>query len=302
MFSRDRTSHASARHAPVVRRLRAADVVDASAMKALEDKVVVITGAASGIGRATAIAFARERTKLVLCDKNEEGLRSLERELGASKHVEWRVVDVSKREEMRAFADDVHARFDAVDVIVNNAGVGQSGGMLDTSLEDWEWVLGVNLWGVIHGCHFFVPKMVARGKGGHVVNVSSVFGFFAPPGSIGYCAAKFGVFGMSESLRGELEPHGIGVSTICPGMINTNIVKEGRYTDQTRASRENVVAQFEKRGHSPDVVAKAIMSAVKKNRAVVPAAPEAWAFYYAKRFIPKQFDGIARYLSKQATR
>ena len=272
-------------------------------MKELEDKVVVITGAASGIGRATAVAFARERMKLVLCDRNEEGLRALERELASSvSHIEWRVVDVSKREEMRAFADDVHARFDAVDVIVNNAGVGQSGGMLDTSLDDWEWVLGVNLWGVIHGCHLFVPNMVKRGKGGHVVNVSSVFGFFAPPGSIGYCAAKFGVFGLSESMRGELEPHGVGVSTICPGMINTNIVKEGRYSEATRASRENVVAQFEKRGHSPDVVAKAILSAVKKNRAVVPAAPEAWAFYYAKRFIPKQFDGIARYLSKQATR
>src|SRR5260221_631029 len=184
-------------------------------MKALEDKVVVITGAASGIGRATACAFARERAKLVLCDKNEEGLRALEREIASSvSHLEWRVVDVASKDEMRAFADDVHARFDAVDVIVNNAGVGQSGGMLDTSLEDWEWVLGVNLWGVIHGCHFFVPKMVARGSGGHVVNVSSVFGFFAPPGAVGYCTAKVGVFGLSESLSGELQPHSIGVSTI----------------------------------------------------------------------------------------
>ena len=272
-------------------------------MKVLEDKVVVITGAASGIGRATAVAFARQRAKLVLCDKNEAGLRDLERELAPSvSHLEWHVVDVSSRDQMRAFAEGVHARFDAADVIVNNAGVGQAGGMLDTSLEDLDWVIGINLWGVIHGCHFFVPNMVKRGKGGHVVNVSSVFGFFAPPGSLGYCTAKFGVFGMSESLRGELAPHGIGVSTICPGMINTNIVKDGRYTDETRGSREKVVAEFEKRGHSPDVVAKAIVSAVKKNRGVVPAAPEAWAFYYAKRFIPDQFDGIARYLSKRATR
>ncbi|HEY2366539.1 MAG TPA: SDR family NAD(P)-dependent oxidoreductase, partial [Polyangiaceae bacterium] len=88
-------------------------------------------------------------------------------------------------------------------MIVNNAGVGQAGGMLDTSLEDLDWVIGINLWGVIHGCHFFVPNMVKRAQGGHVVNVSSVFGFFAPPGSLGYCTAKFGVFGMSESLRGE---------------------------------------------------------------------------------------------------
>jgi NAD(P)-dependent dehydrogenase (short-subunit alcohol dehydrogenase family) len=239
----------------------------------------------------------------VLCDKDESGLREVEREIGQSvDHIEWRVVDVASRDEMRAFADDVHARFDAIDVLVNNAGVGQSGGLLDMSLEDWEWVLGVNLWGVIHGCHFFVPKMVKRAAGGHVVNVSSVFGFFAPPGSMGYCTSKFGVFGLSESLRGELEPHGIGVSTICPGMINTNIVKPGRYAGETISHREKVVQQFEQRGHAPSVVADAILSAVKKNRAVVPAAPEAWATWYAKRLFPTQFDNIARLISRRATR
>ncbi len=269
----------------------------------LEGKVVVVTGAASGIGRATANAFARERTKLVLCDKNEAGLREVEREVAQhALHVEWRVVDVASRDEMRAFADDVHQRFPAVDVLVNNAGVGQSGGLLDMSLDDWDWVLGVNLHGVIHGCHFFVPKMVARKSGGHVVNVSSVFGFFAPPGSIGYCTSKFGVFGLSESLRGELADHGIGVSTICPGMINTNIVKDGRWNGETASRRDKLVEQFAQRGHSPDVVAKAILSAVKKNRSVVPAAPEAWAFWYAKRFLPDQFSSIARVISRRAGR
>jgi NAD(P)-dependent dehydrogenase (short-subunit alcohol dehydrogenase family) len=272
-------------------------------MKALEGKVVVVTGAASGIGRATANAFARERVKLVLCDKNENGLRDTERDVAQHvDHVEWRVVDVASKEEMRAFADDVHTRFPAVDVLVNNAGVGQSGGLLDMTLDDWEWVLGVNLWGVIHGCHFFVPKMVARGGPAHVVNVSSVFGFFAPPGSMGYCTSKFGVFGLSESLRSELVEHGIGVSTICPGMINTNIVKEGRYSGATGSMRDKVVQQFEQRGHSPDVVAKAILSAVKKNRSVVPAAPEAWACWYAKRIMPDQFSSLARVVSKRASR
>lgn len=273
-------------------------------MKALRDKVVVVTGAASGIGRATALAFAAERCKLVLCDKNEEGLREVERAVATSvDHVEWRIVDVASRDAVKDFADDVHARFPAVDVLVNNAGVGQSGGLLDMTLDDWEWVLGVNLWGVIHGCHYFVPKMVARASGGHVVNVSSVFGFFAPPGSAGYCTSKFGVFGFSESLRGELAPHDIGVSTICPGMINTNIVKDGRFNgDVSTARREAAVKTFAQRGHAPDVVAKAILSAVKKNRAVVPAAPEAWAVWYAKRFMPKPFDSLVRAVSQRVAK
>jgi NAD(P)-dependent dehydrogenase (short-subunit alcohol dehydrogenase family) len=272
-------------------------------LKSLKGKVVVITGAASGIGRATANAFAREHAKLVLCDKNEDGLHEVEREVAPHvDYVEWRRLDVSDRAGMKDFADDVHSRFAAVDVLVNNAGVGQSGGLLDMTLEDWDWVLSINLWGVIHGCHFFVPRMVARGQGGHVVNVSSVFGFFAPPGTIGYCTSKFGVFGFSESLRGELAPHDIGVSTICPGMINTKIVETGQFKGEHAKRREKVVEMFRQRGHSPSVVAKAILSAVKKNRAVVPAAPEAWAFWYAKRLVPGQFDSIARVISKRTGR
>ena len=270
-------------------------------MKSLRDKVVLVTGAASGIGRATANAFAREGCKLVLCDRDEAGLGEVEREVAPHvEHVEWRKVDVGSRDDMQSFADDVHARFEAVDVLVNNAGVGQSGGMLDTSLDDWDWVLRVNLWGVIHGCHFFAPRMVERARGGHVVNVSSVFGFFAPPGTIGYCTSKFGVFGLSESLRGELHPFGIGVSTICPGMINTNIVKTGRYSAKMAERRDGAVKMFAERGHSPDVVAKAILSAVKRNRSVVPAAPEAWAAWYAKRLVPGRFEALARSLSERA--
>jgi NAD(P)-dependent dehydrogenase (short-subunit alcohol dehydrogenase family) len=109
---------------------------------------------------------------------NEEALRAIERELGAACLLAHRV-DVSKRDAMRAFASDVHERVRAVDVLVNNAGVGLAGGILDTSLDDWEWIVSINLWGVIHGCHFFVPKMVERGSGGRIVNVSSALGYFA---------------------------------------------------------------------------------------------------------------------------
>ena len=267
----------------------------------LQGKTALVTGAASGIGRATAHALSKAGCKLILCDVNLEGLREVERDL--ARHGELllaRRVDVSDREAMRAFADEVHAQVPAVDILVNNAGVGLSGGILDTSLEDWDWILGVNLWGVIHGCHFFVPKMVARAEGGHVVNVSSVLGFFATPDVLGYSTAKFGVFGFSEALRGELEPHRIGVSTICPGLIATNIIHGGRFGGaDSEDLRSKVAKNFEKWGHPPETVAKAVVSAIETNRAVMPAAPEAWAFWYAKRLFPRRFARVANWISRR---
>src|SRR5262249_12558017 len=144
------------------------------------------------------------------------------------------------------FADAVHADGGAVDVVVNNAGVGLAGGIRETSLEDFEWVLNVNLWGVIHGCHFFVPKMVEK-RAGHVVNVSSLLGLVAGAGTLGYSTAKFAVVGLSESMRAELAPHGVHVSVICPGAIDTNIIKTTRYKRDPEATRARVLALYKKR-------------------------------------------------------
>ena len=268
----------------------------------LQGKTALVTGAASGIGRATAHALSKAGCKLILCDVNVQGLREAERELVRNGEILLaRRVDVANRNEMRAFADEVHKQVEAVDVLVNNAGVGLSGGILDTSLEDWDWILGVNLWGVIHGCHFFVPKMVARKAGGHVVNVSSVLGFFATPDVLGYSTAKFGVFGFSEALRGELEPHRIGVSTICPGMIATNIIHTGRFRGGPKPDdmKARIAATFAKRGHPPETVARAVVRAIETNRAVMPAAPEAWAFWYAKRLFPRRFAKVANWISRK---
>jgi NAD(P)-dependent dehydrogenase (short-subunit alcohol dehydrogenase family) len=271
-------------------------------MSSLKGKTALVTGAASGIGRATAHALSKAGCKLILCDVNVQGLREVERDI--ARHGELllaRRVDVASRAEMRAFADEVHSQIEAVDILVNNAGVGLSGGILDTSLEDWDWILGVNLWGVIHGCHFFVPKMVERKAGGHVVNVSSVLGFFATPDVLGYATAKFGVFGFSEALRGELQPHDIGVSTICPGMIATNIIHTGRFRSGPKSEdlKAKVARTFEKRGHPPETVAKAVVRAIETNRAVMPAAPEAWAFWYAKRLFPQRFAKVANWISRR---
>src|SRR4051812_11263125 len=145
----------------------------------LADKTVVVTGAGSGIGRATALAFAEQGARVAACDVDQARLDALAAELGARALV-VRKVDVADRAQMSAFADAVHAQVPAADVIVNNAGVAVGGPFLETTLDDWDWLLGINLRGVVHGCHFFAPKMVARG-GGQIVNISSIFGIYAAP-------------------------------------------------------------------------------------------------------------------------
>ena len=267
-----------------------------------DDKTVLITGAGSGIGRETAHVFARAGADLVLCDVNTEGLA--ETESGCRGRVVLSsVVDVADRGAMRQFAAAVHERTEALDVLVNNAGVGMAARFLDTSLDDWEWILGINLRGVIHGCYFFVPKMVERGAGGHVVNLSSVLGYFAADISSAYATTKFGVFGLSEALRLELEPHDIGVSTICPGIINTSITSTMRMRgDRATANDRSKINNFYKRrNYGPEKVAEAIFAAVVSNRSVVPVSPEAWVLYWLKRLAPATGPKIMKRIAAIAT-
>lgn len=268
-----------------------------------DGKRVLVTGAASGIGRETALAFARQGADLVICDVDEKRLdatASGARALG--RRVFARRVDVSKREEMRAFAEEVHADGGALDVLVNNAGVALGGGFLETSLEDWDWILSINLLGVIHGCHFFLPPMVKR-KRGHVVNVSSVAGYFAPALLGAYCTTKFGVFGMSEALRAELAVHGIGVTTICPGVIDTPIVGAARRRGKMVAPelQARVAELYKKRGYGPERVAAVILDAVARKRAVVPVTAEAWFLYAAKRIAPGLSARVFSLISEKTT-
>lgn len=263
----------------------------------LSGKLVLVTGAASGIGRETARALATRGCRLVVVDLDEVGLAALGRDLGDAVVLSRRV-DVGDASAMQALADEVHALAPAVDVLVNNAGVGLAGGMLDTPLADWDWVLRVNLWGVIHGCHVFVPRMAARGAG-HVVNVSSALGYFATGQTAGYATSKFAVFGLSESLRAELAPKGVGVSTICPGIIDTPIVRTGRFhgTDQDRA-RDKLGRDYARRGYGPERVARVIVSAIEHERGVVPVTPEAWALWLLSRAAPRAAPLVARLLDR----
>jgi NAD(P)-dependent dehydrogenase (short-subunit alcohol dehydrogenase family) len=262
--------------------------------KFFSGKKTLITGAGSGIGRATAIELAEAGAQLILCDLNGEAVErtaSLVRGMGAT--AEAHVVDVSDWDDMQALAAKVHKAHGALDILVNNAGVGMGGDFLSTTVEDWQWVIGINLMGVVHGCKLFAPAMVER-KVGHIVNVASAAGYFAAPDMTAYSASKHAVMGLTESLRAELAVHDIGVSAICPGIINTNIVASGRMRGSTGQNQDKLVAFYRRRNYGPEHVAAAIADSIRHNRAVTPVSPEAWLLYGAKRFTPGILDWMGR--------
>jgi NAD(P)-dependent dehydrogenase (short-subunit alcohol dehydrogenase family) len=263
----------------------------------------LVTGAASGIGKATALAFAAAGADIIACDISEERLAETAAEVRAlGRRVLTQRVDVSDKEQMRAFAARVHEDHEAVDILVNNAGVALAAGFLETSLEDWEWIVSINLWGVIYGCHFFLPNMVKRGRGGHVVNISSIAGIFGMGVLNAYTTTKFGVFGLSESLRDELSPHRIGVTTVCPGFINTPIMEATEYRG-AQAAPEMIAhskKMVRKRNYSPERVGACILDGVRNNVGVLPVTPEAWAIYGLKRMSPGLMAMLGRKLTTSA--
>jgi NAD(P)-dependent dehydrogenase (short-subunit alcohol dehydrogenase family) len=271
----------------------------------LEGKTALVTGAASGIGRATALAFAARGANLVVCDLNEIGLaETAEAARHLGRDVLARRVDVSSAHEMHAFADAVHADLEAVDILMNNAGVGLGGGFLHTTLEDWQWILGINLTGVIHGCHFFLPAMVRRRRGGHVVNVASAAGYVAVEALAAYATSKFAVVGLSEALRDELAPHGIGVTAVCPGIINTPITQTSRLRgpEATAEARAYMVDAYRRRNYPPERVAANVLKAIQRNRAVAPISPEAWVMYALKRIAPGLIARVNRGMAERTRR
>ncbi len=238
-------------------------------MKTVKGRVAAITGAGSGIGRATAELLARNGCHVALSDVNEQGLaETAERCRAHGVQVRTARVDVAQREAVHGWADDVARELGAVHIVINNAGVALGATIEDTRYEDFEWLMNINFWGVVHGTKAFLPHLRAAGEG-HIVNVSSVFGLIGVPTQGAYNAAKFAVKGFTEALRQELEVEGVPVGVTCvhPGGIKTNIARNARMTHRKGWVDERSNRDFEKAfSTTPERAASDIFAAILKNR------------------------------------
>lgn len=249
-------------------------------MKTFSGRVAVITGAAEGIGKAIALHAARQGMKLVLADLNPDTLSRTMSELSTTgADVAGLDVDVSDPTRVEALAELAYARFGAVHLLVNNAGVALAKSVWETSQKDWDWVMGVNLYGVTNGLRAFVPRMLAGGDEGHVVNVASVAGLISEPGMAAYNASKFGVVTVSEGLFHDLalRQAPIGVSVLCPAWVRTRIAEAERHraaderTDFTRLdphtlSTGQAMMKAVRNGIAADEVADKTFAAIRDNR------------------------------------
>ncbi|MBP2479028.1 NAD(P)-dependent dehydrogenase (short-subunit alcohol dehydrogenase family)/pimeloyl-ACP methyl ester carboxylesterase [Crossiella equi] len=264
------------------------------------DHLVVITGGGSGIGRETALAFAEHGADVVVSDVDGDSARrtaELAELFGvtAAAHV----VDVTDKKAVHAFAEDVRRELGVPDIVVNNAGIGMAGGLLDTSTEDWQRVLDVNLWGVIHGSRVFAEQLVERGEGGHLVNLASAAAYLHSRTLPAYATTKSAVLTLTQCLRAELAAHQIGVTAICPGIVNTNITKTTEFVGLSAAEqdrrRASTSALYRRRNYPPSKVAKAILAAVDRDKAIAPVTPEAHAGLLLSRLTPGLLRAAARH-------
>ncbi|MFF5024108.1 SDR family oxidoreductase [Streptomyces collinus] len=279
---------------------RPAPVADGRHGDRFGGQLVLVTGAGSGIGRATAFAFAEAGARVVAVDRDAEAAArtaELSRLIGAADA--WaETADVSDEHAMEKLAERVHRDHGVLDVLVNNAGIGLSGSFFTTTTEDWRRVLDVNLWGVIHGCRLFGARMAERGQGGHIVNIASAAAYQPSRALPAYSTSKAAVLMLSECLRAELAGQDIGVTAICPGIVNTNITATARFTgvDEAEESRrrERSARLYGLRNYPPEKVAKAVLDAVAHNRAVVPVTPEARGAHLMSRLLPGVLRRVAR--------
>lgn len=266
-------------------------------------KVCVVTGAGSGIGRSTALLLARLGAKVHAADLDEARAQAVAGEIEAAGGAAVaHTVDVTDPAAVEALAEAVYSADGAVDVLHNNAGIGHGGPVEETTLEDWQRVIAVNLMGVVHGVHFFVPRMLTQGRPAHIVNTASMAGLVPVPELVPYATTKHAVVGMSESLNAELSERGIHVSAICPGIISTNIVAQATMRGELGERRSRAVEFYEKRGVSPDVVAKAVVDAVRRKR-IIRTTPR-WhvAPSWALRRLSPRLGQMAARATARATR
>jgi NAD(P)-dependent dehydrogenase (short-subunit alcohol dehydrogenase family) len=268
----------------------------------LTGKTAVITGAGSGIGAATARLLAPRGAKVHVADINADAAAAVAREIGcgAVDHA----IDVSRPDEVEALAKAVFDADGRVDILHNNAGIGHGADIDSTTVEDWQRVVGINMLGVAYGVQAFVPRMLHQGDPATIINTASAAGLHPIAKMAPYCASKYGVVGMSEALDTELRPRGIRVVALCPGIINTPLVREGTIVHGQLANDQAKIAAFyQKHGASPDTVAAAVLDAIARPRPIV-VSPRAHVLapYLLHRLSPRLVQPLGRNLTKIMTR
>jgi NAD(P)-dependent dehydrogenase (short-subunit alcohol dehydrogenase family) len=269
-------------------------------MSKIQGAVAVVTGAASGIGRALAVELARQGAQLALADVNSAGLEQARQALGSTAARTY-TVDVSNPTMVENFAQQVERDFGRASILVNNAGVALYGTFAEISIEDFAWLMGINFWGVIHGCKFFLPQL-EREPGSHIVNISSVFGLIGPPGQSAYCSSKFAVRGFSECLREELRAAGVRVTCVHPAGVATSIAEKARTGAHAQVpDLEQLRERFTKALTIPaERAAQIIVNGILNNKDRVLIGKDAYRIDFLQRLAPARATAmLTRWLEKK---
>ncbi|MCX5866785.1 MAG: SDR family NAD(P)-dependent oxidoreductase [Proteobacteria bacterium] len=265
-------------------------------MNQLYGERAVITGAASGLGRALALVLAGKGWKIGIADVNDAGSReTLELVERAGGSGEVFHADVSKPESVKEMADHFYSKWKAVDILVNNAGIAISGVIGDIPLENWKRIVDINFWGVLYGCHEFIPRMKAQG-GGYILNIASAAGLLSMTNMGPYNVTKAAVISLSESLKVEMAPLNIGITVACPMFFNTNLVKDMKHTDPWETEFANAAFQYSR--ISSDEVARRIIKAVEKGKLYVVPMLSGKVFWANKRLSPSLYYHLMAFMHK----
>lgn len=255
---------------------------------ASERRNAIVTGGASGLGRAIARRLARDGWNIAICDINEEaGKQTVDELRAAGGDGRFERLDVTQREEWAALSERLHGDWQHLDLLVNNAGVAVSGEVGQTSLDDWHWIINVNLWNGIYGCHTFIDWLKDNPNGAHIINTASLAAIASGPSMAAYNVTKAGMVALSETLYAELQPHNVGVTVLCPAFFATNLLKNGRFFKED--DRETAERAFTNAKMTADDVAEAAIKAMRKKKLFVVVPFKARRYWYLKRIFPQDF-------------